>query len=178
MIRGIATVVLGGRVRRTAVANMSNYDQGHASFRLAVPEFFNFGFDVVDRWAEDPSKLAMLWVDDAGQSARYTFADMRRESNRFASVLQGLGVRQGDGVMLVLARLPQWHSIVVAVMKLGAIPMPGTVLLTPKDFEYRINMAEANVVIVDEANAAKVQTVRGNCHTLLHYLVVDRPSSG
>ena len=51
---------------------------------LAVPEFFNFGFDVVDKWAEDPAKLAMLWVDDAGQRARYTFADMCRESNRFA----------------------------------------------------------------------------------------------
>ena len=75
------------------MANMSNYEQEHASFRLAVPEFFNFGFDVVDRWAEDPSKFAMLWVDDAGQSARYTFADMRRASNRFASVLQSLGVR-------------------------------------------------------------------------------------
>src|SRR3989442_14092912 len=106
MIGEIAAAVLVDRVRRTAVANMSNYEQEHASFRLAVPELFNFGFDVVDRWAEDPSKLAMLWVDDAGQRARYTFADMRRESNRFASVLQGLGVRQGDGAMLVLPRLP------------------------------------------------------------------------
>src|SRR5215475_15153242 len=126
MIRGIATAVLVDRVRRTAVANMSNYAQEHASFMLAVPEFFNFGFDVVDKWAEAPSKLAMLWVDDVGRSAHYTFADMRRESDRFASVLQGLGVRQGDGVMLVLLRLQQWHSIIVAVMKLGAIPMPGT----------------------------------------------------
>src|SRR5437879_12315993 len=125
MIRGIATAVLVDRVRRTAVANMSNYEQEHASFRLAVPEFFNFGFDVVDRWAEDPSKLAMLWVDDARQNARYTFADMRRESNRFGSVLQGLGGRQGDGVMLVLPRLPQWHCTVVAVMKPGAIHLPG-----------------------------------------------------
>src|SRR4030095_11199502 len=116
MIRGIATAVLVDRVRRTAVANMSNYEQEHASFKLAVPEFFNFGLDVVDRWAEDPSKLAMLWVDDTGHSVRYTFADMRRESNRFASVLQGLGVRQGDGVMLVMARLPQQRIIVVAVV--------------------------------------------------------------
>ena len=160
------------------MANMSNYEQEHASFRLAVPEFFNFGLDVVDRWAEDPSQLAMLWVDDAGQSARYTFADMRRESNRFASVLQGLGVRQGDGVMLVLPRLPQWHSIIVAVMKLGAIPMPGTVLLTPKDFEYRINMAEASVVIVDEANAAKMETVQANCPTLRHFIVVGSTRPG
>src|SRR4030095_254506 len=116
MIRGIATAVLIDRVRRTAVANMSNYEQEHASFTLPVPEFFNFGFDVVDRWAEDPSRLAMLWGDDAGHSARYTFADIRRESNRFASVLQGLGVRQGDGGMLLLSRLPQQRIIVVAVV--------------------------------------------------------------
>src|SRR5437870_4750531 len=178
MIRGIATAVLVDRVRRTAVANMSNYEQEHASFRLAIPEFFNFGFDVVDRWAEDPAKLAMLWVDDAGHSARYTFADIRRESNRFASVLQGLGVRQGDGVMLVLPRLPQWHSIIVALMKLGAIPIPGTVLLTPKDFEYRMNMAEASVVIVGEANAAKVEAVRANCPTLQHCIIVGHARPG
>src|SRR6266851_1341934 len=119
MIRGIATAVLVDRVRRTAVANMSNYEQEHASFTLTVPEFFNFGSDVVDKWAEEPSKLAMLWVDDAGHSARYTFADIRRESNRFASVLQDLGVRQGDGVMLVLPRLPEWHSIVVGSTRPG-----------------------------------------------------------
>ena len=50
------------------MVNMSNYEQEHASFTLAVPEFFNFGFDVVDKWAEDPAKLAMLWVDDAGSA--------------------------------------------------------------------------------------------------------------
>src|SRR5262247_1335576 len=178
MIRGIATAVLVDRMRRTAVANMSNYEQEHASFRLAIPEFFNFGFDVVDEWAKNPSTLAMLWVDDAGHSARYTFADIRRASNRFASVLQGLGVRQGDGVMLVLPRLPQWHSIVVALLKLGAIPMPGTVLLTPKDFEYRINMAEASAVTVDEANAAKVEAVRANCPTLQHFVVLGDARPG
>ena len=63
------------------MANMTDYEQECASFRLAIPEFFNFGFDVVDAWAQDPSKLAMLWVDDTGQSMRYTFADIRRESS-------------------------------------------------------------------------------------------------
>src|SRR5437899_12806838 len=97
MIRGIATAVLVDRVRRTAVANMSNYEQECTSFRLAIPEFFNFGFDVVDRWADDLLKLAMLWVDDAVHSARYTFADIHRESNCFARVLHDLGFREADG---------------------------------------------------------------------------------
>lgn len=160
------------------MANMTNYEHERATFRLEIPETFNFGVDVIDRWAEDPTKLAMLWVDDTGQRARYTFADIRRESNRFASVLQKLGVRQGDGVMLVLPRLPQWHSIVVALMKLGAIPMPGTVLLTPKDYAYRINTASARVVIVDEANAAKVDTIRADCPTLEQGIVVGGTRPG
>src|SRR6266571_4319213 len=178
MIREIATAVWADGVRRTVVANMTNYEQEYATYRLDIPETFNFCFDVVDQWAQDPSKLAMLWVDDAGHRARYTFADMRRDSNRLASVLQGLGVRQGDGAMLVLPRLPQWHSIMVALMKLGAIPMPGTVLLTPKDFEYRINIAEARVVIVDEANAAKVEAVRANCPTLQHCIGLGEARPG
>jgi acetyl-CoA synthetase/medium-chain acyl-CoA synthetase len=157
---------------------MSNYEQERAGFTLTVPEFFNFGTDVVDYWAEDPAKLAMLWVDDTGQEARYTFADMRQASNRCANALQRLGVQQGDGVMLVLPRLPQWHSIVVALMKLGAIPMPGTVLLTPKDYAYRINTAGAKVVIVDEANATKVDEVRAECPTLQHCIVVGPPRPG
>ena len=117
------------------MANMTNYDQERASFSLEVPETFNFGCGVVDQWAEDPARLAMLWVDEEGRSERYTFADMRQASNRFANVLQGLGVRQGDGIMIVLPRVPQWHMMLVGIMKLGAVPMPGTVLLTPKDYE-------------------------------------------
>lgn len=160
------------------MANMSNYEQERAAFTLEVPEFFNFGTDVVDRWAKDSDRLAMLWVDDTGQEARYTFDDMRRAANRFANVLYGLGVRQGDGAMLVLPRLPQWHSIVVGLMKLGAIPMPGTVLLTPKDYAYRINTAAAKVVIVDNANAAKVEEIRAECPTLQHLIVVGSPRPG
>ena len=117
------------------MANMTNYDHERAVFQLETPETFNFGVDVVDKWAADPAKLALLWVDEDGRSQRFTFADIRRESNRFASLLQGLGVRQGDGVMIVLPRLPEWHSMMVGIMKLGAIPMPGTVLLTPKDYK-------------------------------------------
>lgn len=160
------------------MANMTNYEQEWGSFALEVPETFNFGTDVVDKWAEDPENLAMLWVDEADRNERYTFADMRRESNRFANILQGLGLRKGDGVMIVVPRVPQWHMMVVGIMKLGAIPIPGTVLLTPKDYEYRINMAEARVVIVDAANAAKVEEVHERCPTLAHGIVLDGPRSG
>jgi acetyl-CoA synthetase len=114
------------------MANMTDYERERALFILEVPDTFNFGFDVVDAWAEDPEKLVMLWVDEAGHSETYTFADIQRQSNRFANVLQGLGIGKGDGVMIVLPRLPQWHMMTVGIMKLGAIPIPGTALLTPE----------------------------------------------
>ncbi len=160
------------------MANMTNYEQEWASFTLDVPETFNFGDDVVDKWAEDPNKLAMLWMDEDGRTERHTFADIRRESNRFASVLQGLGVRKGDGIVIVLPRVPEWHIFLVGAMRLGVVPIPGTILLTAKDYEYRINMAEARAVIVDSANAAKVEEVRERCPTLEHCIVLGGPRPG
>ncbi len=160
------------------MANMMNYEQERAGVSLEVPETFNFGVDVIDKWAEDPQKLAMVWVGEDGRDARYTFADMRRESNRFAQVLQGLGVGKGDGVMIVLSRVPQWHMMVVGMMKLGALPMPGTTLLTAKDYEYRINLAEAKVVIVDAVNAGKVDEIRAQCPSLEHCIVLGEPREG
>jgi acetyl-CoA synthetase/medium-chain acyl-CoA synthetase len=160
------------------MANMTNYDEVRATFTLEVPDTFNFGFDVVDKWAADPQRLAMVWVDEDGSEARYTFADIQRESDRFAAVLQGLGIQQGDGVMIVLPRVPQWHMMLAGLAKIGAIPMPGTVLLTAKDYEYRINRAEARAVIVDAANTARVDEIRGNCPSLEHCLVLGGPRDG
>jgi medium-chain acyl-CoA synthetase len=158
--------------------NMTDYDADYAAFSLDVPETFNFGFDVVDKWAEDPQKLAMLWVDEDGTEARYTFADMKRQSNRFANVLKGLGLGKGDGVMIVLPRVPEWHMMLVGIMKIGAIPMPGTVLLTAKDYAYRINAADAKAVIVDAANASKVDEIRADCPTLQHCIVLGSARQG
>ena len=160
------------------MANMVDYEQERAAASLEAPETFNFGVDVIDKWAEDPEKLAMVWVGEDGRDEQYTFADIRRESNRFAQVLQGLGVGQGDGVMIVLSRVPQWHMMVVGMMKLGALPMPGTILLTPKDYEYRIQMAEAKMVIVDAANAGKVDEIRAKCPSLEHCMVLGGPREG
>ncbi len=160
------------------MANMTNYEQERAAFSLEVPEVFNFGFDVVDKWADDAQKLAMVWVGEDGREARHTFADIKRESNRFAHVLQKLGVGKGDGVMIVMPRVPQWHMMLVGMMKLGAVPMPGTVLLTPKDYEYRINLAEVRVVIVDAPNAPKVDAIRAQCPSLEYCIILGGPQEG
>ena len=158
--------------------NMADYESACRNDRHEAPEFFNFGFDVVDRWAEDRTKLALLSVDSAGERAtQHTFWDLKMLTNRFANAMRGLGVGKGDRVFLMLPRLPEWYVAMVGLMKLGALPMPATTLLTAGDIEYRINRAEAVMAITDGENAAKVAQAAGGCPTLKHLLAVPSPGA-
>lgn len=157
--------------------NMQDYEQTYGQFRLDAPERYNFGFDVVDRWAADPAKEALVWADDHGNDARYTFADIQANSNKFANFMESLGVGKGDRVILMMHRIPDWHWAVVGLIKLGAVPIPCTILLTPKDLTYRLNAAEVKAVVTDADNASKVEEVKDECPTL-HSMVIlgdERP---
>jgi acetyl-CoA synthetase len=72
------------------------------NFKIEVPEIFNFGYDIIDGWAEKaPQKLAMLWTNDKGEERRYTFSDIKQYTDQTASYFQTLGIGKGDKVMLV-----------------------------------------------------------------------------
>ena len=159
--------------------NMPDYEWAYQNERLEVPEYFNFGFDVVDKWAEDRTKLALLSVDSSGENVQHhTFWDLKVLSNKYANSLRGRGIKKGDRVFVMLPRIPEWYVVMLALMKLGALPMPGTTLLTPKDIEYRINTAEAVMAITDDENAAKFDEAAGGCPTLKHMVVVKGERRG
>ncbi|MDI6871095.1 MAG: AMP-binding protein [Bacillota bacterium] len=147
-------------------------------FSWNVPEHFNFATDVVDRWAADRSKLALLIVDDAGHEQRLTFWDMQCRSNRVANVLQGLGLGQGDPVLVMLPRVAEWWDTMLALHRLGAIAMPGTTQLTPKDLKYRLTSSDAAAVVTDLENAPKIEAVVSECPTVKHLLVVGGAREG
>ena len=80
-----------------------SYEDFKANFKLNVPENFNFGYDVVDAWAEKaPEKVALRWTNDKGEHIDFTFADIKRETDKAASYFQSLGIGKGDKVMLIL----------------------------------------------------------------------------
>ena len=111
-------------------------------------ERFNFAFDIVDALAErEPDKLAMLYVGRDKEERRFTFADMKKESNRTANYLKSLGIKKGDKVMLVLKRHYQFWFSMLALNKLGAIAIPATNQLQEHDFEYRFNSAGVKAII-------------------------------
>ncbi len=160
------------------MANMTDYEEERASFTLEVPEVFNATRDVIDARAEsDPDRNALLMVSPDGRRGDpYTFADMRDRSSRIANVLADLGVSKGDRVFVMLPRVIGWYDVVLGVVRLGAIPMPGTTQLTAKDIAYRIGRAEATVAVTDADGMAKVDAVRTECPSLVHTLVVgDEP---
>ncbi len=141
----------------TYVFNFRDYDSARRSFAIPVPEYFNFGFDVIDRHAEDENKRALVWMDAAGGGMKeYTFRDISRLSNRAANALTGIGVKKGDRVFIMLGRVPEWYWILVACHKLGVVIMPAPIVLGPLDIEHRIEKGRADVVITNQANRAKV----------------------
>ena len=112
------------------------------------PEKFNFAFDVVDALGDSkPDKLAMLHISKDMTERRFTFLDLKKESNRTANYFKSLGIKRGDRVMLVLKRHYQFWFSVLALHKLGAVVIPATNQLLEKDFTYRFAAGKVKAIV-------------------------------
>jgi acyl-coenzyme A synthetase/AMP-(fatty) acid ligase len=152
----------GGRMRdlwSVQSGTPERYDQLCRSFQWNVPKRFNFGSDVVDRWARERDGLALIWENAAGEQRQYTFSDMARLSNQFGNVLSAAGVQKGDRVVVMLPRLPEWMIVIVGAMKIGAVPIPCIEMLTSRDLEYRVRNSEAKAVVCRSAQVEKFVNV-------------------
>jgi acyl-coenzyme A synthetase/AMP-(fatty) acid ligase len=160
--------------------NMTDYLQTRSTFRLEVPEVYNYARDVVDAWAaRDPAKLALLAVGPDGAGARrFSFADLAASSNRAARFLASLGVGKGDPVFVMLPRIPEWYDVVLGCIKLGAVPMPGTTLLTARDIAYRLERAGARVAVTDPEGSGKVDEAARRMGVELTRILVRSQQAG
>ncbi len=155
------------------------YELLYKNFEWRVPEHYNFGFDVIDQWAEDRTKLALISLDESGEKARHhTFYDLKVLSNQFTNVLETLGIKKGARVLVILQSIPEWYVSLIGMFKRGVVPMPGTVLLTPHDIEYRLNRAEACMVLTDLDHAESIEAVVDKCPTVKHVMLVDGHRKG
>lgn len=150
-------------------ASFESYEDFMQNFKINVPENFNFGYDVVDAWAEkEPDKKALLWTNDQGEIIQFTFADIKRESDKTASFFASQGIGRGDMVMLILKRHYQFWFSIVALHKLGATVIPATHLLTEKDIIYRCEKADIKAIVAtgDEIVINHIQNSLPKCSTL------------
>jgi len=128
--------------------NFKDYDEFYNNFSIKIPDNFNFAYDVADEWAKtDPDKTALVWCDDNGQEAVFTFAQLKDKSDRTAAFFSSLGIKKGDPVMLILKRRYQFWFCMLALHKIGAVAIPATHLLTTKDIIYRNNAADIKMIV-------------------------------
>jgi len=113
-----------------------------------IPEHFNFAYDVMDVWAkEQPDKLALLWTNDKDECIRFTFGDLKEQTDRTAAYFMQLGIGRGDMVMLILKRRYEFWLSMLALHKIGAVAIPATHMLTTNDIIYRNTRAGVKAIV-------------------------------
>jgi acetyl-CoA synthetase/medium-chain acyl-CoA synthetase len=124
---------------------------------------FNFARDVVEYWAHrTPDAAALWWVDEAGRGeTRLTFSQLASQLRRAAGFLSAQGIHLGDRVLVMLPRVPQWWVAMLGLIRIGAVPIPGTPLLTARDISYRIGAAGVSAVITDAPGTQKTGDFAG-----------------
>lgn len=158
--------------------NMRDYDETLRTFQWQVPEYYNFAVDTIGTWADDPARPGMLYIDPHGAERGITFAEFARRSDRLAAALQQQGIGPGDRLLVVLPRVPEWWEAILGIMKVGAISLPGTTLLRPRDLAYRIQTSGAKGIITDVDVAARVDEIAAECPTLTTPILVGGERDG
>ena len=137
------------------------YEELVANFQWSIPQYYNIGVDICDKWADtEPERLALLHKVADGSVQSFTFADLRRLSNQTANLLQAYGVEPGDRVAIMLPQAPETGYGHIAAYKMGAIAMPLFALFGPEALKYRLQNSGTKAIITNAAGAAKVMQIR------------------
>lgn len=158
--------------------NMRSYGETFSAYKTESPEYYNFGFDVIDRFAEDPSLQMMLWAGDDSPEKRLSYADFRDRSNQVANALNSLGLRKSDHVMIVMSRVPEWWESMIGMIKAGIVAVPGTTQLTEKDIRHRLEASHIKCVITDSDNASKFDGAIKGLSSIDSLILVDGNREG
>ena len=153
------------------------------TFDVHYPDNFNFAYDIVDDIAvNDPERRAMVWCNPEGEEHVFTFADMKRWSDKTANYLAEHGLKKGDFVMVILRRHYQFWFVALALAKLGCIIVPATFMLKEHDLEYRLNGASIKAVIAtsvgDIAGIVESTMTSYDCPTVEKFFLVNGAGGG
>jgi acetyl-CoA synthetase len=136
-------------------------DAARSKFQWPRLTQFNWALDHFDAVAAStPERLALHIVSDGGQE-RVSYAEMSESSNRVANWFRELGVRRGDPILLMLGNRRELWETTLAAMKLGAVLIPSTTLLSPADAADRIHRGGVRHVVAEGAAAATFTEAAG-----------------
>ena len=122
-------------------------------FEINAPENYNFGYDIIDKFGElEPDRPALLHVSLDEKVTKFSYKELSDLSTQAANLFASKGIKKGDKVMLVLKRNYQFWYAIIGLIKLGAVVIPATHLLTTHDFTYRFKSAGVKGVVATGHN--------------------------
>ncbi|WP_219466037.1 AMP-binding protein [Nonomuraea rhizosphaerae] len=138
----------------------ADYPTARRDFRWPRAAEFNWALDWFDGVlaAETPDAVALKIVGRVS----YTFAELSARSNQVANWLREQGVSRGDRILLMLGNQAELWESLLAAMKLGAVIIPATTLLTAKDITERVERGDVAHVIANASDAGKFDA-EGGC---------------
>ncbi|NUU02777.1 acyl-CoA synthetase [Herbaspirillum robiniae] len=156
-----------------------SYEDIASDFRWNIPEHYNIGVDVCDKWAlREPDRLALIHIARDGGVRRYSFGQMRALSNRMANLLRAHGAAQGDRIGILLPQAPETAFSHVAAYKNGCIAIPLFALFGAEALEYRLHDSGAKIVVTNAEGAAKLAGIRDRLPELKTVFTIDGPQPG
>lgn len=151
-----------------------SFDQAVDNFHWQVPINFNIAQAICDRHQGLHDRVALFSENEAGETAEYTFGQLKKASNQLANALSALGVDAGDRVAIVLPQRVETGVAHLAIYKLQAIAVPLSGLFGTDALSYRLRDSGAKLVITDQAHLDLLNSIRSELPDLERILNVDQ----
>ena len=155
---------------RQARPHMDRYLQIHQGFGWKVPRIFNMAQACCGQWAAQPATAKRQAVREhvAGQGLgrSWTFGQLQQDANRLSRALRAQGVQRGDRVAIVMPQRYETAVAYMAVLQMGAVAMPLSMLFGPEALSFRFNDSQARVAVCDESTVQALLQARPDCPSL------------
>jgi acetyl-CoA synthetase len=155
------------QARDFLLARREDYAGAYAGFAWPKLDEFNWALDFFDAQARGNERPALWIVNESGAEEKFSFEQMRKRSNQVANFLRARGVKRGDRLLIMLPNVAALWEITLAVLKLGAVASPATVLLSKAELADRIERGGISCVIADAAGAAKCAELPAQCKRIV-----------
>jgi acyl-coenzyme A synthetase/AMP-(fatty) acid ligase len=128
---------------------------------MPAPARFNFTRDVVER--ADPAAVALRFVDLDGGVRDLTFGEFAASAAQWARLLRGRSLAPGDRVLVLVGKTPDWHAVMLAALKVGAVAIPCSEMLRAKDLDFRVRHSGARLLLADHGCRPEVEAMSEPC---------------
>lgn len=164
---------------RPIIPVTDSYDACMQGFAWAIPARLNMGVLACDLPAAADADAPALIVDTgAGDPVAWSRGDLLQGANRLANALTALGVRRGDRVAVHLPQRTETVVTYLAVLRMGAVAMPLSVLFGPDGMAYRLGDSGAAAIVTSAAGIESLGAIRSGLPDLRTVISIDGVADG